>query len=149
MRRTALTALALSLLFATSLRAQDWSAEHREVWETVRTYWGMFTGGDIDGFAEYFHEDFTGWTYNAPEPRGKTDVVTSARRYAADGSFTEFNLKPAAIKVFGDVAVAHYFFEYTYVDSEGVTHEESGRWTDVLMKHGDKWVTITDHGGSQ
>ena len=86
MRRTALTALALSLLFATSLRAQDWSAEHREVWETVRTYWGMFTGGDIDGFAEYFHEDFTGWTYNAPEPRGKTDVVTSARRYQRDGA---------------------------------------------------------------
>jgi hypothetical protein len=34
-----------------------------------------------------------------------------------------------------------------YKDSEGKEKREAGRWTDILMKDGNKWVLIGDHGG--
>ncbi len=31
---------------------------------------------------------------------------------------------------------------------DGKKSSESGRWTDILLKQGTKWVMIGDHGGS-
>jgi hypothetical protein len=35
-----------------------------------------------------------------------------------------------------------------FKDVEGKENNESGRWTDILLKQGDKWVMIGDSGGS-
>ena len=32
-------------------------------------------------------------------------------------------------------------------NSEGKPTTEKGRWTDILMKKGDKWMLVGDHGG--
>jgi len=30
---------------------------------------------------------------------------------------------------------------------DGTPMSEKGRWTDILMKKGDKWMLVGDHGG--
>jgi hypothetical protein len=42
----------------------------------------------------------------------------------------------------------HYYFTYAYESPDGKRGSERGRWTDILVKHGDKWVLLADHGGS-
>ena len=49
--------------------------------------------------------------------------------------------------VIDNVAIAHYFYTGVYTDSKDEKTNTQGRWTDVLMKDGDKWVIIADHGG--
>ena len=33
--------------------------------------------------------------------------------------------------------------------AEGKPMPERGRWTDIVMKKGDKWVLVGDHGGER
>ncbi|MEK9137617.1 MAG: nuclear transport factor 2 family protein, partial [Bacteroidota bacterium] len=57
------------------------------------------------------------------------------------------HITPAAISIQGNVAIVHYFWTAVEKDADGKTDEHGGRWTDILMKQGDKWLIIGDHGG--
>ncbi len=58
-----------------------------------------------------------------------------------------YDLQPVTIKIHGNVAFVHYYYQNVTKDAEGKQKENSGRWTDILMKQGDKWVLIGDNGG--
>ncbi len=47
----------------------------------------------------------------------------------------------------GNVAIVHYYYSTLIKNVEGKERNRSGRWTDILMKQGDKWVLIGDSGG--
>jgi ketosteroid isomerase-like protein len=149
MKRAVIGALSLVVILPITARAQGWSAEQQDVWRTVEAYWGHLTRGEVAEFTSYFHDNFSGWVYNADRPRTKEDVVASAQDLVADYTFLRHEINPVGVMVHGDVAVAHYYFSYEVEDASGaVTHEE-GRWTDVLVREGDIWMCIGDHGGSR
>ena len=58
-----------------------------------------------------------------------------------------YDIQPAAIKIHGNVAFVHYHYVQVVKDAAGKDKETSGRWTDILMKQGDKWLLIGDNGG--
>ena len=136
------------LMLNTPLRAQDWSPAQKEVWKTVSDYWAVYAKGDVAGFMEYFHPDYSGWENDMKVPGTKED----ARKwltFAAQGSKTlVYDIQPLSIKVWGDFAFVHYY--YTVVkETDGKKKGEEGRWTDILSKQGGKWLLIGDHGGSE
>jgi ketosteroid isomerase-like protein len=49
---------------------------------------------------------------------------------------------------YGDVAFVHYYYTTVKETQDGKKKTESGRWTDILLKQGTRWVMIGDHGGS-
>jgi ketosteroid isomerase-like protein len=67
----------------------------------------------------------------------------SFKNYKTDLS----DIQPVAINVVDDVAIVYYQFTDIGKDADGKRSEETGRWADILMKQGDKWVLIGDHGG--
>jgi ketosteroid isomerase-like protein len=139
--------LCFAMLPSTVLFAQEWSAEQKEVWENVEAYWVLYTEEDLEGFLSYFHTDFSGWFNLAALPRGKSSV----RKWDSHGMKTEdtvvHEINPVAIKIFGNVAVVHYYYTRAVKDAEGKQTLVRGRWTDILMKQDDRWVMIGDHGG--
>lgn len=147
-RTRLVVAAVLSLLLIPAVSsAQEWSTAQKEVWKTVEAYWAISEAGDLAGFLSYFHPEYIGWDYSAALPLS----VESQKK------FMEYNFKttkslvygiwPAAIIVHGDFAIVHYFYGGIYKDAEGKEKSSSGRWTDILIKQGDKWVLIADHGG--
>ena len=66
----------------------------------------------------------------------------------AMGMVNEVEVTPVGMGIHGDVAVVHYYFTYAYESPDGKRGSDRGRWTDVLVKQGDKWVLFADHGGS-
>ncbi len=46
------------------------------------------------------------------------------------------------------VAFVDYYYAMAKESQDGKKSAESGRWTDILLKQGTKWVMIGDHGGS-
>jgi hypothetical protein len=58
------------------------------------------------------------------------------------------DVDPVAIRVHGTVAIVHYYYSRTYVDMSGERHGDTGRWTDILIRQGDRWLMVADHGGS-
>ena len=142
-----LAVLCFAMLPSTVLFAQEWSAAQEEVWENVEAYWVLSAEEDLEGFLSYFHTDYSGWFNQAPLPSSKS----SARKWISHGMKTVdtlvYEINPVAIKIFGNVAVVHYYYIQAVKDAEGKQTTRSGRWTDILMKQDDRWVIIGDHGG--
>ncbi len=139
--------LFFAVLSSMKVSAQEWSAAQKDVWKSVEAYSALAAQGDFEGFMAYFHPDYRGWSNGTAVPSTKA----STRKFVEYGFKTSKNLltdiSPAAIQIYGNVAFVHYY--YTSIDKEidGKAKTTSGTWTDILMKQGDKWVMIGDHGG--
>lgn len=144
-----LIALSAALLSASRLPAQEWSAAQREVWKTVETYWGHIERGELEQFMSYIHEDYFGWYNRSAFPNTKAEC----RRFNAHDFKTikvlVQTIRPVGIKIHGQVAFVHFYYVQIIRNAEGKEQTLRGRWTDILMKQGDKWQCIGDHGGPE
>jgi ketosteroid isomerase-like protein len=132
-----------------SLQAQEWSPAQKEVWKNVNDYWTLMAKGDVKGFMEYFHPDYIGWDYDSPNPMTKTETSKWLEFFTQGQKFPFWDIKPLAIKVYGDVAFVHYYYSRVAESTDGKKSTENGRWTDILLKQNGRWVLIGDHGGNE
>jgi ketosteroid isomerase-like protein len=67
--------------------------------------------------------------------------------YMNSGEMLIHEIRPVEIFVRGNFAFTHYYYRYVVKDTKGEVKTESGRWTDIFLKEGGKWLCIGDHGG--
>ena len=142
-----LAILLIALFAAPSLYAQEWSTAQKEVWKNVEAYWALDAAGNLDGFMSYFHDNYMGWDMNEPLPMDKVSVRKFVDYEYKTSKTLVYNIKPVAINVVGNVAIVDYYYSRIMKDAEGKDKSREGRWCDIVMKQGDKWVLIGDHGG--
>jgi hypothetical protein len=119
LKLAALAALWIGFLAPRLVQAEEWSAEQKEVWKNVETYWALDMAGDTAGFLAYFHADYQGWNYNNPLPGSKeraTKFITHSHKVSKT---LVFDLQPATVRVYGDTAFVHYFWTRVGKDAEG------------------------------
>jgi ketosteroid isomerase-like protein len=136
-----------TVMTVAGLQAQDWSAAQKEVWKNVEAYWALDAARNLDGFMSYFHDNYIGWELSQPLPSGKATARKFIEHSYKTSTTVVYDIKPVAINIFGNVAIVDYYYTTISKDSAGKEQERSGRWADILMKQGDKWVLIGDHGG--
>ena len=148
MKNKLVLTIALFFVFGlSSVFGQEWSTAQKEVWKNVSTYWGIMSKGDVAGFMEYFDADYVGWDNGDVLPSNK-EVTKKWVEYAYQGvKVPVYDIKPVAIKIHGEIAFVDYYYSMVKESKDGKKSFENGRWTDILMKKGDKWVLIGDHGG--
>ena len=143
--------LALTIIFCFTLTSftfgQEWSTEQKEVWSSVEEYWALSSKGDLDGFLSYFHSSFSGWPNGSAAPHNKTDREKFIRHYLPKTTTALYTITPEAIWVKGNFAFVHYSYTEVEVDMEGKEKLNTGRWTDILTKDGNRWVMVGDSGG--
>lgn len=141
--------VAISFLFLTSnIFAQQWSSEQKDVWAGVEKYWEVSSSGNAMAFMSYFDDSYMGWNNASPVPMSKTNVSKWIENDFKNNTTVFYTLTPLTIWVKGDFAYVHYY--YAEVDKNNKTEKNdtnAGKWTDILMKKGGKWVLIGDHGG--
>lgn len=135
-------------VIAPAALAQQWTPAQMEVWKNVEAYSAKSAAGDLEGFLSYVHDDYIGWDISEPMTTSKARL-----RKFLDYSFKNYktelsDIQPVAINIFDDVAIVYYHFTYVSKSTDAKKEEVSGRWADVLMKQGEKWVLIGDHGGA-
>lgn len=145
--KKATAVFAALVLLGGSAFAQEWSAAQKEVWKNVEAYNALAMARDVEGFMAYFHPDYLGWEYSSPLPQDKTATRKWVEYNFKTSKVMVFELNPVGIKIHGNVAFVHYYYTALYKDVEGKEKGTSGRWTDILLKQGDKWFMIGDHGG--
>lgn len=147
-RIISLVVIGLAMLSSNVLFAQEWSTDQKDVWKNVETYWDLGAKGDVEGNLGYYHNDFSGWVNYAHLPDDRATRVKFIKFFLPKTKTLFYNIQPLAIKIHGNVAIVHY--SYTEVTKSGDEKEktEQGRWTDILIKQGDKWIMIGDHGGA-
>jgi ketosteroid isomerase-like protein len=140
--------LAMVLYCCTSVAtAQEWSTVQKEAWKTVETYWSLDGAGDVQGMLSYFHAEYVGWNFNDAVTGSKEKATKYLTYYSQRGKMVFDDLTPVSVKVYGDVAICHYYYFQVIEDKDGKRTDSRGRWTDVLRKTGDRWMLIGDAGG--
>jgi ketosteroid isomerase-like protein len=142
-----ITVLGCFLAVSTPLYAQEWSAAQKEVWKVEETCMKLNIAGDTEGILTYFHPDYVGWINFGPVPQNKETTSKFMSYVIKTHKILVYDMQPLSIKIYGNVAIVHYYYSQIYKDAEGKEKTETGRWTDVFMKQGDKWLLIGDHGG--
>lgn len=140
-------ALAAVFIFAASVSAQQWSDAQKEVWAGVETYWAAGLSDNAMDFLNYFDDSYNGWSYDNEAPSTKADVQKSLSYWTKKGKVVYYIITPARIWVNGNFAYVHYYYTQVREGNDGKPSTEKGRWTDIVMKKGDKWVLVGDHGG--
>lgn len=135
------------VLITNTVKAQEWSAAQKEVWKAENDCWAAFAKGDQAGFLEFFHSDYLGWDDNSALPNTKLDTQKWFAVMMQGTKVLLCDIKPVGIKVYDNFAFADYYYSLV-LDKDGKKTPEEGRWTDILMKQGGKWVLIGDNGGA-
>ena len=134
----------IAVLSATTASSQQLSPDQQEVLEFIESCqdrWGS------EEWFNCFHEDFTGWLYTDLVPRTKDGERKFSRALFETTETRVQDVRPIAIRVHGDTAVAHYYLQTVVRGQDGQDVEERVRFTDVLMKENGLWTWIADHGG--
>jgi hypothetical protein len=136
----------LIVFFSNSILAQQWSTEQQEVWKTINAQWQA----DKDGknwVDEFVHPDCFGWNNSTPMPSNKSNITRWFKAYQSISKTLEYQITPAAIIVKDNFAVAHYYYVILNENYDKKMEREIGRWTDILIKEGNKWLFIGWQGG--
>jgi len=128
------------------LLKQVLSKTQKEVWKNVETYTKYIMNGNVEGFLDYFHKDYSGWNYYELLPVNKKDLKNELWRLPKRKSVS-YKITPVAISIFNNVAIVHYYYSAAYKNTDGQEKAKKGRNTDILLKQKDKWVLIGDHVG--
>jgi ketosteroid isomerase-like protein len=141
-----LIALIMLNLFSAVLQAQQWTAEQNEVWKTVENYNQLIAKRDT-AILNYYDESYRGWDYSFDAPGSKENLRKIFYNFDLNYKILYQSLIPATIWVNENFAYVHYYYTTLIEAKDGRREREKGRWTDILIKKGDKWILIGDHGG--
>jgi ketosteroid isomerase-like protein len=125
----------------------DMPPEARAAWRTIEAMTECLARRDWDGFFSHFHEDFVGWTLVRATPV----TLASRRKWVpfmyASVQIVEYEVQPLSVRVYGDTAVCHYLSFKAKQRADGGMQLEKEKWSDVLLRQGDRWLLISDSGG--
>jgi ketosteroid isomerase-like protein len=140
--------LLLPVMYALpALCAEQWTPEQKEVWTVEEKLWSLTKPTDLEEIMSMYHPDYRGWNYTSPLPGGKDRVRKWMDYMLNSGEMLIYDIRPVDIFVRGNFAFVHYFYRIITKDKKGEEKMEAGRWTDIFMKEGGKWLLIGDHGG--
>jgi ketosteroid isomerase-like protein len=139
--------LFLLISFAGIATAQQWSEAQKEVWAGVEKYWEAGMSTNPSDFLSYFDDTYHGWQYQSGAPGTKEQLNKIMGYWFSKGQTKLYTITPATIWVNGDFAYVHYYYYQVNEGPDGKPMSERGRWTDILMKKGGKWMLVGDHGG--
>jgi hypothetical protein len=146
-RPLVLVACLVLVAFATAASAQTWSPEQQELWKLEELQWKMAMEKDLSWIEKMVHPNISYWGAEQPAPQNKASLVRWDRFRASSSTVLEQEIFPIAITITGNVAVVQYRYmsvsENYKKDRETVT----GRYTDVLIKEGGRWLFIAWAGG--
>ena len=146
MKRLAFSVLFLVLLLPSTSSAQHWTAYEQEVLTYIKKSWESWEKAvrakDHNIWLDFVQptEDFTGWwtsdgslwTLEA-EKRTFDEWVKGVKNFYWE------NVQPLSIKVYGDVALAHFYSTYNIEDKTGKTTRMEDKRFEVYRKVDGRW----------
>lgn len=143
--RHVICALIVGIGFAATVSATDFTAEERAVWQMEEIYWRDVQAGDVEHYLTLWHDDFVGWPCVASEPASKSSIGGWVKDIRDQRLKLTYELRPKAVRVFGDVAIVQYAAEYVTEYPDG-TKSGAGIWrkfTHTWKKSDGRWQIIT------
>ncbi len=137
--------LVVALGLAVDATAVDFTPDQQAVWQMEEVYWRDVQAGDVEHYLGLWHPDFVGWPCFASEPSDKSAIGGWVKDIRDNHLKLTYELRPKAVRVFGDVAIVLYAAEYVTHFADG-TRSGAGIWrkfTHTWMKTDGHWQIVT------
>ncbi len=143
-----MTLVACIAMMTTTVLAQEWTKEQKEVWQVVENSWSNWKVGTIEAATAYLHPQFQGWSDESPLPMDKEAVIKWFQSMKDILQLRDYMINPARIVVVGNAAVVHYYFGFTFtytIGEEKKRVEQQGKYVEFYVKEGGKWLCLGDY----
>jgi hypothetical protein len=127
--------------------AQTWGPEQQEIWRVEEQQWKMGAEKDLSWVDKMAHPNLTYWETGRPAPQNKASLARWSRYDSANSSVLEQELFPISITITGNVAVVQYHYMTARENLKKERETVTGRYTDVLIKEGGRWLFLAFAGG--
>ncbi len=141
-----LVILALSVA-AGAASAQTWSPEQQEVWRFEELQWKMNAEKDMTWIDKMVHPNLSYWEAGHPAPQNKASLSRWNRFSNSSSTILEQEIFPISVTITGNVAVVQYHYEIVRENYQKTRESVTGRWTDILVKEGGRWLFLAWAGG--
>ncbi len=145
--RTPIAFQVSALLLASTVHAQNWTPTEQAVLDSIDRCVAASVDGDPLASLACFHPDFVGWQLGMPGTRDM-DYLRAENAANPGDPLVAFSIQPLSVKVYGNVAIIHYYGYNHNRNSDGEVVVNRTRWTDVMLNEGGRWLWIADHGGT-
>lgn len=123
----------------------DFTPEEQAVWQMEEAYWRYVQAGDVENYVTLWHDRFVGWPCFSATPSDKSKIGGWVQEIRDGKLKFTYELKPLAVRVFGDVAIVQYAAVYVTHYPDG-TATGAGLWrkfTHTWQKIDGRWQIIT------
>ena len=127
--------------------AQTWTPDQQELWRLEEQQWNMAAAKDPSWIETMVHPNISYWGTDQPGPQNKASLARWAKYNYANSTVLEQELFPISMTITGNVAVVHYRYRVAVENYKKERETVTGRYTDVLVKEGNRWLFITWAGG--
>ena len=137
-----LLVLALTVSSRGTIQAQT-SEDEQAIWNLEHAYWRFVQNNDLPAYADLWHKDFLGWPSVSAAPVHKDHITDWITSQTSKGLlFQPGELKPAAIQMTGDIAVACYWITFKWLNKDGTGAGQTVRITHAWLRTGKDWRII-------
>jgi hypothetical protein len=135
------------VVIASSASAQTWTAEQQEIWKFEELQWKMAAEKDLTWIDKMVHPSLSYWDTEQPGPQNKASLARWNRYTSTNTTVLEQELFPISATITGNVAVVHYRYSIASENYKKERETVTGRYTDVLIKEGGRWLFLGWAGG--
>ncbi len=134
------------LIFASRVTfSQDLTGPEKEVLKLVEGNWECLAKKDLKEFLNNFHQDYIGYVNWRESPIDKEELAKAIINRMQTMMVTSYKIEPFSVKLYDNVAVVLYRCNLNEADDKGQTFSADFRYTDVLLKTGEKWLIVAAH----
>ena len=127
--------------------AQNWTPEQQEIWKFEEQQWKMAAEKDLTWIDKMVHPSLSYWDTDQPMPQNKASLARWNRYTTSNSAVLEQELFPISVTITGNVAVVHYRYAIARENYKKERETATGRYMDVLVKEGGRWLFIAWSGG--
>jgi hypothetical protein len=135
------------LAVAGAASAQTWTPEQQELWKLEEQQWQMAKDKDLSWIDKLVHPNLSYWDSDQQSPQNKASLARWNRYNSTNATVLEQELFPISATITGNLAVLQYRYMVARENSKKERETVSGRYTDVLVKEGGRWLFIAWAGG--
>ncbi|MET0619049.1 MAG: nuclear transport factor 2 family protein [Thermoanaerobaculia bacterium] len=139
--------LLVSVIVAPAASAQTWTPEQQEIWKVEELQWKMSMEKDATWIDKMVHPNISVWEVDRPMPQNKASLTRWNKYTSSNSTILEQEIFPISISITGNVAVVQYTYLTARENYKKERETVSGRWTDILIKEGGRWMFIAWAGG--
>lgn len=127
--------------------AQTWTADQQSVVDDLKECWDIFVQSvkddDPNAWIDECTDDFRYWWIDGTP----NDADFFRRNWAAAVEASEFwvSLRPISIQIFDDIAIMHFYGQWSTKVPDGRIINEQKR-TEVFRRSSNRWLLVAGHG---